>query len=79
MTSKNRNTIYLGLKFGLLITVPMIGFLLLGLWVDRTLETFPIYLIVGGLVGIFSAFLIVYKGIIPYLNKKFINNNKDNK
>lgn len=67
---------YLGLKIGLLITIPLIGFLLLGTWLDSKFNTFPIYLIVGIVTGLASAVFLVYKVIIPYINKKV--NNKDN-
>ena len=40
-------------------------------------NTFPIYLIAGIVVGLASAVFLVYKVIIPYINKK-VNNNKDN-
>lgn len=75
--TKNLNTLYLGLKIGLLVTIPLIGFLLLGVWMDTKFDTFPIYLITGIVVGLASAVFLVYKIIIPYINKK-VNNNKDN-
>lgn len=75
--TKNLNTLYLGLKIGLLVTIPLIGFLLLGVWMDTKFDTFPIYLIMGIVVGLASAVFLVYKIIIPYINKK-VNNNKDN-
>lgn len=75
--AKNLNTLYLGLKIGLLVTIPLIGFLLLGVWMDTKFDTFPIYLITGIVVGLASAVFLVYKIIIPYINKK-VNNNKDN-
>lgn len=74
--AKNLNTLYLGLKIGLLVSVPLIGFLLLGVWIDTKFDTFPIYLIIGIVVGLASAVFLVYKVIIPYINKKV--NNKDN-
>ncbi|HOI59697.1 MAG TPA: AtpZ/AtpI family protein [Candidatus Pacearchaeota archaeon] len=75
--AKNLNTLHLGLKIGLLVSIPLIGFLLLGVWIDTKFNTFPIYLIAGIVVGLASAVFLVYKVIIPYINKK-VNNNKDN-
>lgn len=69
------NIIFLGLKIGLVITIPLIGFLLLGILLDKKLDTFPIYLILGIVTGLISAIYMVYKVIIPYINKK-VNNNK---
>lgn len=74
--AKNLNTLYLGLKIGLLVSVPLIGFLLLGVWIDTKFNTFPICLVIGIVVGLASAVFLVYKVIIPYINKKV--NNKDN-
>ncbi|MDD4358350.1 MAG: AtpZ/AtpI family protein [Candidatus Pacebacteria bacterium] len=75
--AKNLNTLSLGLKIGLLVTVPLIGFLLLGVWLDKKFNTFPIYLIAGIVLGMIFAVYMVYKVIIPYINKKV--NNQDNK
>lgn len=72
---KKINTVYLGLKIGLLVAIPLIGFLLLGTWIDNRFDTFPIYLIAGIVVGLLSAVLMVYKIIIPYIDKK-VNNKK---
>ncbi|MDD2909441.1 MAG: AtpZ/AtpI family protein [Candidatus Pacebacteria bacterium] len=72
------NIIFLGLKIGLVITIPLIGFLLLGVWIDSKFDTLPIYLIAGIVLGAASGMFMVYKVIIPYLNKKIKdkNNNK---
>lgn len=78
MPKHDKSTIYLGVEFGLLIALPMVGFLLLGLLIDMKANTFPIYLIAGVFLGVLGAFLIIYKGIIPYLNKK-VNNKHNNK
>ena len=70
--AKNLNTLYLGLKIGLLVSIPLIGFLLLGVWIDTKFDTFPIYLIIGIVVGLASAVFLVYKVIIPYINNRII-------
>ena len=66
------------MELGLIISAPLVGFLLLGVWIDRKLETFPLFLILGILAGMATAILVVYKIIIPYLDKK-VRNNKNNK
>ena len=65
------------MELGLLITIPLVGFLLLGVWMDDKMNTFPIFLLTGIIVGMGAAVLMVYKVIIPYLDKK-VRNNKDN-
>lgn len=70
------NTIFLGMKVGLLMVLPLVGFLLLGVWIDSIFGTSPTYLIGGILGGIILGGVMVYKIIIPYLEKKFKDNNK---
>jgi ammonia channel protein AmtB len=74
--ARNTNIIYLGMKIGLVITLPLIGFLILGLWIDDKIGTFPVCLIGGIISGIVAGVFMVWKVIIPYLDKKFKDNNK---
>ncbi len=41
------NWLELGVQFGLIIALPLISFLLLGLWLDRRLGTLPLFLFIG--------------------------------
>lgn len=41
-----------------------------GLWLDQKLHTSPIMVIVGLILGIFSAFYGVYRMVLPNLNGK---------
>ena len=70
------NTIFLGMKVGILMALPLVGFLLLGVWIDSMFGTSPTYLIVGILGGIILGGVMVYKIILPYLEKKLKDNNK---
>jgi len=74
--ARNTNTIYLGMKIGLVMTLPLVGFLILGLWIDDRLDTFPVCSIGGIILGIVAGVFTVWKIIIPYLDKKFKDNNK---
>jgi F0F1-type ATP synthase assembly protein I len=77
---KERNTVFLGLELGLVIATPMVGFLLLGIWIDDKCNIFPLGLILGVFLGIGTAIVVVLKKIIPSLNnKKVINDNNNNK
>ena len=65
-----KSNINLGLKLGLLIVLPLVGFLLLGVWLDSLMKTSPWCMLAGVLIGIIVAIILVCKVIIPYLDKK---------
>ena len=65
-----KSSVNLGLKLGLLIVLPLVGFLLLGVWLDSLMKTSPWCLLLGVLVGRMVAIILVCKVIIPYLDKK---------
>jgi len=48
-----------------------------GIWLDKTLNTKPVLVIIGLLLGIIVAFYGVYKMILPNLNDK--NGDEDNR
>ncbi len=62
----------LGWYVGICIYLGVIG----GLWLDKKLDSNPVFVIVGLLLGIIVAFYGVYKMILPNFDK-FDNNNKD--
>lgn len=39
-------------QLGFMIAVPIVGFMLLGLFIDKKIHTEPIFLLVGAVVGI---------------------------
>lgn len=59
----------LGWYVGTCIFLGVVG----GLWLDTKLNSKPVFVIVGLLLGIFVAFYGMYKMILPNLNR----NNKD--
>ena len=63
---------------GLLIALPMVAMIALGIWLDRTFDTFPWILLASIFLGIGLTVLDVYKVIIPFLEKRSDKNNKDN-
>ena len=78
---KNTNLGYvlaMGSQLGLLIALPMVAMIALGIWLDRTFDTFPWILLASIFLGIGLTVLDVYKVIIPFLEKRSDKNNKDN-
>ena len=62
----------LGWYIGICIFLGIIG----GIWLDNKLNSRPVFVIVGLLLGIVIAFYGVYKMILPNFGK-FDNNNKN--
>lgn len=56
-------------QLGFLIAAPILGFILLGLWLDKTLASFPLFLIIGIIVGMVITFYEVYHFLIPLIKK----------
>lgn len=63
---------------GLMIALPMVVMIALGIWLDRTLDTFPWILLLSIFLGIGLTMIDVYKVIIPFLEKRSDKNNKVN-
>ncbi len=68
----------LGLELGFLIVAPLVGFLLLGLFLDKKLGTAPIFLISLILLSLIAVFFEIRLLILPFLEKRSQskNNNK---
>jgi ATP synthase protein I len=56
---------------GFYISACIIGGVLGGLWLDRTFNTGPIFLLIGLIIGLVAAFWGVYQMLLPMI--------KDNK
>lgn len=79
--NKKENLFYaisLASQLGFMIVVPLVGFLLLGLYIDRKFNTLPIFLI----FFVFLSFVLLpfeFRYLLkPFLNKKVGKNNKNN-
>ncbi len=68
----------MGMQLGLMIALPMVIAVALGIWVDKKLNTFPIFLIVAILAGMGLTVVNVYKVIIPFLEKRSESRNNKN-
>ncbi len=62
--------ISLGIELGLLIVVPSVLFLLLGIFLDRKFNTFPIFMISFIILGL--VFIVVEARflVLPFLEKR---------
>ena len=70
---KSNNFFYavsLGLEMGFLIALPLVIFLILGVFLDKKFETFPFYLISAMILGLVLTFFDVYYFVLPFLTKK---------
>ncbi len=79
-TNQKRNFFYaasLGLELGFLIAVPLVVFLLVGLFIDRKLGTLPLFLIIFLILSTISTFFEIRYLILPFLEKR--SQKKDNK
>lgn len=59
----------LALQLGFLIVMPIGGFMLLGLWADKTLKTGPFLLIAGAVIGISITVYEIYHWLGPLIKK----------
>ena len=59
-------------QLGFLIVVPIAGFVFLGRWLDNVFRTFPIFFILGIIVGLIITAYEVYHLLVP-----LIKNNHD--
>lgn len=60
----------LGMGLGLAVAVPLVLFLLLGLFIDKKLNTLPLFLIIFILLSLVIAGFEVKKLILPFLEKR---------
>ncbi|MFA5729757.1 MAG: AtpZ/AtpI family protein [Candidatus Paceibacterota bacterium] len=76
---KNTNIGYvlsMGSQLGFLIAFPLIACVILGVVIDKKMNTFPWFLLLMVLVGIGLTVVDVYKIVIPFLEKRSGNNKK---
>jgi F0F1-type ATP synthase assembly protein I len=69
----------MGSQLGFLIAFPLIICVLIGVMIDKKMNTFPWFLLIMVLVGIGLTVIDVYKVIIPFLEKRSGNNLSNNK
>lgn len=70
--SQNNNkfyAVYMGLEMGFLIALPLVGFLILGVFLDKKFQTAPLFLILSVFLGFISVVLEIKHYILPFLEK----------
>ncbi|MFA5086983.1 MAG: AtpZ/AtpI family protein [Candidatus Paceibacterota bacterium] len=60
----------LGSELGFLIALPLAICLLIGVFLDKRLNSFPLFLIISVFAGIALTIIDIYKLVIPFLEKK---------
>lgn len=68
--SKLLYALSLGLELGFLISLPLVFFLILGIFLDKKFQTFPIFLISSIILGMAATFFNVYYLVLPFLEKR---------
>jgi len=53
-----------------MLATPLVVSIVIGVWVDKRLQTFPIAIIISVVVGFFLTVIQFYKIIIPFLDKR---------
>ncbi len=76
-TPKFFYAVSLGVELGFLIAVPLIIFLLAGLYFDRKLGTMPLFTIVALLLNSVVTVFEVKNLILPFLEKRSQKNNEN--
>ena len=68
----------LGAQMGLLIVLPLVVFLLLGIFLDRQFGTAPLFLILLVIFSIIATIFDVRCLILPLIEKNSLKNNQNN-
>ncbi|MFA6296050.1 MAG: AtpZ/AtpI family protein [Patescibacteria group bacterium] len=80
ITPKEFSAIRLSLQFGYTIIIPLIIFLLIGIFLDNRFKTSPLFIFIGVILSIVISTIGIYKAILPFLEiSKKDNNPKDKK
>jgi len=83
MPRKNSFKIFYALslvwQLGFLVAVPIGGFLILGLWLDKKFDSSPIVLIAGIAFGMIVVIYEIYHLIIPLIDNRHVFSGNANK
>lgn len=64
------NLLELGIEFGLIIALPLIGLIILGLYLDKKYGTVPLFILIGLFVALGISSVMLYKRINQILSEK---------
>lgn len=71
------NAIFLGAELGFLIAIPLILFLLGGVFLDRKFDSLPFFILVSLFLGGVAAFFNIRYLILPFLERKVGQSKKE--
>jgi F0F1-type ATP synthase assembly protein I len=70
-TNKNFGyALSIGMQLGFMIALPLIICMVAGIFIDKKLGTFPIFLILSVFIGMALTIISIYKSVLPFLEKK---------
>jgi F0F1-type ATP synthase assembly protein I len=69
----------MGMQLGLMVALTMAGLLVLGVYLDKLLDTKPVFMILGVVMGFAGAGLEMRYVVLPVLEKKNKTNIKEDK
>lgn len=64
------DVLLLGSGIGFMLATPLVVSILVGVWVDKRLETFPIVIIISVIFGFILTGFEFYKIVVPFLEKR---------
>lgn len=80
ITPKEFSAIRLSLQFGYTIVIPLVIFLLIGIFLDNHFKTSPLFIFIGVILSIVISSFGIYKAVLPFLEiSKKSDNSKDKK
>ena len=69
-TPKDFSAVALGLELGFIISIPLVLFLLAGIFLDKKFGTLPLFLIAGILLSAIVTIVGVRNLLLPFLDKR---------
>lgn len=69
----------MGTQFGFMVAATMAGLLIGGVYLDKILDTKPTFTILGVVAGLIGAGAEIRYVVLPFLEKRSNNNEKQNK
>jgi F0F1-type ATP synthase assembly protein I len=75
--SKSAQALSMGLELGFMIALPLIIFLVAGVFIDKKFGTLPLFTIVALVLNMIFTIFNVKKIILPFLEKRSQKNNNN--
>ncbi len=65
--TKHYYSVFMAAQLGLLIAVPVIIFIIIGIWLDKTMHTSPLFVMLGVIIGFSGGIYNAYRIIKPFI------------